>query len=47
MDDPPRLRRSLRALAELDPDVVLVGDGVSIVGGAGAQLRALVASFPD
>jgi glyoxylase-like metal-dependent hydrolase (beta-lactamase superfamily II) len=47
MDDPPRLRRSLRALAELEPDVVLVGDGVSIVGGAGAQLRALVASFPD
>ena len=47
MDDPPRLRKSVRALAALDPDVLLVGDGVSIVGDAGARLRALVASFPD
>jgi len=47
MDDPPRLRKSVRALAALDPDVLLVGDGVSIVADAGARLRELVASFPD
>src|SRR5262249_47282552 len=30
MDDPAALRRSLRRLAELDLDTLLVGDGVSI-----------------
>jgi glyoxylase-like metal-dependent hydrolase (beta-lactamase superfamily II) len=43
MDDPPRLRASVRALLALDFDTLLVGDGVSIVGGAKQQVRALVA----
>jgi glyoxylase-like metal-dependent hydrolase (beta-lactamase superfamily II) len=47
MDDPVRLRRSVRALAELDVDVLLPGDGVPILGDAGARLRELVAGFPD
>jgi glyoxylase-like metal-dependent hydrolase (beta-lactamase superfamily II) len=47
MDDPARLRASIRDLAALDVDVLLPGDGVPIVGGAGAQLRELVASFPS
>lgn len=47
MDDPARLRASVRKLCELDVDTLLLGDGVSIVGGAGGQLRELVASFPS
>ena len=47
MDDPPRLRRSVRALLELDLDTLLVGDGESILHDAGARLRELVATFPD
>ena len=46
MDDPPRLRASVRALAELDVDVLLPGDGVPILADAGARLRELVATFP-
>jgi glyoxylase-like metal-dependent hydrolase (beta-lactamase superfamily II) len=46
MDDPARLRASVRALAELDVEVLLVGDGAPILAGAGARLRELVASFP-
>lgn len=47
MDDPPRLRASVRALAALDVDTILVGDGVPILTGAGARLRELVATFDD
>jgi glyoxylase-like metal-dependent hydrolase (beta-lactamase superfamily II) len=48
MDDPPRLRRSLRRIAaELDFDVLLVGDGESILKGGRAALQRLVASLPD
>jgi glyoxylase-like metal-dependent hydrolase (beta-lactamase superfamily II) len=47
MDDPPRLRASVRALAALDVDVLLPGDGVPILADAGARLRDLVATFPD
>ena len=47
MDDPPRLRASVRALAALDVDVLLPGDGVPILADAGACLRELVATFPD
>jgi glyoxylase-like metal-dependent hydrolase (beta-lactamase superfamily II) len=47
MDDPPRLRASVRALAALDLETVLVGDGESILGDAGARLRELAGSFPD
>ena len=46
MDDPARLRASVRALCALDVDTLLPGDGVPIVGGAGARLRELVAGFP-
>jgi len=46
MDDPARLRASLRALASLDIDTLLLGDGVPILGGAATRLRELVASFP-
>jgi glyoxylase-like metal-dependent hydrolase (beta-lactamase superfamily II) len=47
MDDPPRLRASVRALAALDVDTVLVGDGMPILRDGGVCLRALVATFPD
>ena len=46
MDEPPRLRDSVRALLDLDFDTLLVGDGVSILEGAKDRLRALVDSFP-
>ena len=44
MDDPPRLRASVRALLALDFDTLLVGDGVSIVGGAKECVRTLCES---
>jgi len=47
MDDPARLRASVCALAALDLDVLLVGDGVPLLHEAGARLRELIASFPD
>ncbi len=46
MDDPARLRASVRSLLELDFDVLLVGDGVPILEGGRARLLELVASFP-
>ena len=46
MDEPSRLRDSVRALLDLDFDTLLVGDGVSILEGAKDRLRALVDSFP-
>ncbi len=46
MDDPLRLRGSLRELLALDFDCLLVGDGTPILEGAKAQLEDLVASFP-
>jgi len=46
MDDPARLRESVRALAELDVETLLVGDGVSLVSGAGTRLRELAATLP-
>lgn len=45
MDDPERLRESIRTLASLDLAAILVGDGVPILEDAGARLRELVASF--
>jgi glyoxylase-like metal-dependent hydrolase (beta-lactamase superfamily II) len=45
MDDPPRLRASVRALAALDLEVILLGDGASILDAAGARLRELVDTF--
>ena len=45
MDDPSRLRISLRNLLELDFDVLLFGDGTPIVHDAKARLRELVQTF--
>lgn len=45
MDDPPRLRASVRELLALDFDTLLVGDGAAIVGGAKERLRELCAGF--
>ncbi len=47
IDDPARLRRSVRELLELDFDVLLVGDGVSILDNAKERLRDLAESLPD
>jgi glyoxylase-like metal-dependent hydrolase (beta-lactamase superfamily II) len=47
MDDPARLRKSLRKLLDLDFDILLVGDGVSILSNAKARLRDLVETFSD
>ena len=46
MDDPARLRASVRALLSLDFDTLLVGDGEPIFQGAKERLRALVDTFP-
>jgi glyoxylase-like metal-dependent hydrolase (beta-lactamase superfamily II) len=45
MDDPARLRESVRNLLALDFDALLVGDGVSIMSGAKDRLRELIATF--
>ncbi|HTL77216.1 MAG TPA: MBL fold metallo-hydrolase [Casimicrobiaceae bacterium] len=45
MDDPPRLRESVTALAALDFDALLVGDGVPILHDAKARLAELVQTF--
>lgn len=45
MDDPPRLRASVKALLDDDFDVLLAGDGVSILAGAKAKLAELIGSF--
>ncbi len=45
MDDPPRLRASVRQLLALDFDALLVGDGEPILAGATERLRELVATF--
>ena len=47
MDDPARLRNSLRKLLDLDFDILLVGDGESIQRNAKARLNELVETFPD
>jgi len=47
MDDPPRLRASVRQLLELDFDTLLVGDGAPILHDAKARLETLVATFPE
>jgi glyoxylase-like metal-dependent hydrolase (beta-lactamase superfamily II) len=45
MDDPARLRASVRRLLDLDFDALLVGDGTTLTGDAKVQLRALVETF--
>ncbi|HIN22457.1 MAG TPA: hypothetical protein EYM71_11615 [Rhodospirillales bacterium] len=47
MDDPARLRSSVRRLLDLDFDILLVGDGESILRDAKAQLKELVDTFAD
>ena len=46
MDDPARLRTSVRNLLDLDFDALLFGDGVPILTDAHARLEELVATFP-
>ncbi len=46
MDDPARLRASVRSLLELDFDALMLGDGVPIRKGGRERLRELIASFP-
>jgi glyoxylase-like metal-dependent hydrolase (beta-lactamase superfamily II) len=47
VDDPPRLRGSVRNLLDLDFDALLVGDGTPILHDAKARLAELVATFPQ
>jgi glyoxylase-like metal-dependent hydrolase (beta-lactamase superfamily II) len=46
MDDPPRLRASVKQLLSLDFEFLLVGDGEPILRDAKERLRELVATFP-
>lgn len=46
MDDPQRLRASVRGLLALDFDTLLVGDGEPIIQGAKERLKDLVDTFP-
>ena len=45
IDDPAQLRASVQGLMELEFEVLIVGDGVSILEGAKERLRELVAGF--
>ena len=45
VDDPRRLRESVRALLALDFDILLVGDGVPILQSAKERLQELVQTF--
>ena len=47
MDNPQRLRGSVRELLTLDFDTLLPGDGEAILQGARERLKALVDTFPD
>ena len=47
MDDPARLRRSVRQLLDLDFDALLFGDGASILDDAKMRLQELVDTFPS
>jgi len=46
VDDPARLRQSVRSLLDLDFDILLTGDGAPILQGAKERLRELVNTFP-
>lgn len=46
LDDPARLRASIRTLLDLDLDVLLLGDGAPVLSDAGSRLRELVGGFP-
>ena len=47
VDDPTRLRESVRALLTLDFDILLPGDGTPILQDAKNRLRELVDAFPQ
>ena len=47
MDDPARIRRSVRKLLDLEFETLLFGDGVSILHDAKMRLKELVDSFPS
>ncbi len=47
MDDPARLRTSVRSFLDLDFDTLLVGDGEAILRNAKARVKELVETFPD
>jgi glyoxylase-like metal-dependent hydrolase (beta-lactamase superfamily II) len=47
VDDPARLRESVRSLLALDFDILLPGDGEPILQGAKERLRELVNTFPQ
>ena len=46
VDDPARLRESVKLLLALDFDALLPGDGEPILQGANARLKELVEAFP-
>jgi glyoxylase-like metal-dependent hydrolase (beta-lactamase superfamily II) len=46
MDDPARLRASVRGMLALDFDILLVGDGAPILENAKERLREFVKTFP-
>jgi hypothetical protein len=46
VDDPPRLRESVRKLLDLDFDALLVGDGQPVLQAAKARLVDLVHTLP-
>ena len=45
MDDPGRLRASVKTLLDLELDTLMMGDGVSILSNAKTPLRELAADF--
>ena len=47
VDDPARLRESVRGLLSIDFDTLLVGDGDPILQSAKERLRELIATFPE
>ncbi len=47
MDDPARLRSNVRKLLDLDFDILLFGDGASILDDAKDRLKELVETFPN
>ncbi len=47
MDDPARLRSNVRKLLDLDFDILLVGDGASLLDDAKDRLKELVETFPN
>jgi glyoxylase-like metal-dependent hydrolase (beta-lactamase superfamily II) len=47
LDDPARLRESVRRLLSLEFDTLLVGDGECVLHDARERLRELVETFPD